>query len=435
MINRRAIRWLRAQLPELVAGGVITADNAAAIDRHYAATESRSTNFGFVILAGIGSTLVGAGIILLIAHNWDELSRPVRCVLAFLPLVCALALGFFVLLRRNDSAPWREAAAIFDVAAVGTAISLVSQTYQIQGSFAEFMRIWLLLSIPIVYLFRTNFGALAYIIGTTIWVINKSFWSSVQPGEAFFWLLLFLVVPYYAMVARRSKTSWAFRILSLALVAAGAFGLGSTVEFARTDAGAVAFAGFFALVYLVGMMWQEKGESLNALVLLGGLGIAATAIVLSFEDMWRLRADVFWSQLSIEHQLATIIALLFPAGAILLAGRSLIRGQTLYSIAAASIPLVAILARLIAFFAQDASWPAILFNVYTLVLGIEFIVRGIRAESIARANFGLLVIAALAFARFFDSDLSFVARGIGFIVVGAAFLIANLLFFRQRKHA
>ena len=88
-----------------------------------------------------------------------------------------MALGFFVLLRRNDSPAWREAAAIFDVAAVGTAISLVSQTYQIQGSFADFMRVWLLLSIPIVYLFRTNFGALAYIIGTTVWVINKSFWS------------------------------------------------------------------------------------------------------------------------------------------------------------------------------------------------------------------------------------------------------------------
>ena len=124
--NHRAIRWLRAQLPELVGGGVITAESASAIDRHYAAAEARSTNFGFVILAGIGSTLVGAGVILLIAHNWDELSRPVRCVLAFLPLVSALALGLYVLLRRNDLPAWREAAAIFDVAAVGTAISLVS---------------------------------------------------------------------------------------------------------------------------------------------------------------------------------------------------------------------------------------------------------------------------------------------------------------------
>ena len=248
-------------------------------------------------------------------------------------------------------------------------------------------------------------------------------------------MFLVLVVPYYVMVARKGKTGWAFRTLSVALVAAGAFGLGSTVDFARTDAGAVAFAGFFALIYLVGMMWQEKGESLNALALLGGLGIAVTALVLSFGDIWRLRTDVSWSQHSFEQQIATIIALLFPAAAILLAARSFLRGQVFYSVAAASIPFVAIFARLIAFFAQDTTWPALLFNVYTLVLGIEFIVRGIRAESIARANFGLLIIAALAFARFFDSDLSFVARGIGFIVVGAAFLIANLLFFRRRKHA
>jgi hypothetical protein len=36
------------------------------------------------------------------------------------------------------------------VAAVATAIALISQTYQIQGPFADFMRASLFLSIPIV---------------------------------------------------------------------------------------------------------------------------------------------------------------------------------------------------------------------------------------------------------------------------------------------
>jgi hypothetical protein len=75
---------------------------------------------------------------------------------------------------------------------------------------------------------------------------------------------------------------------------------------------------------------------------------------------------------------------------------------------------------------------ALLFNFYVLLLGIELLVRGIRAGSVARANFGLLVIAALASARFFDSDLSFVVRGVGFIAVGAGFLIAYIIFFLQR---
>ena len=96
-INRRAVRWLRGQLPELVAAGVISSENAGAIERHYASVDTRS-NFGFVILATVGAALVGAGIILLIAHNWDDLSRATRTVIAFIPLVIAHALIVFVLL-------------------------------------------------------------------------------------------------------------------------------------------------------------------------------------------------------------------------------------------------------------------------------------------------------------------------------------------------
>ena len=77
-------------------------------------------------------------------------------------------------------------------------------------------------------------------------------------------------------------------------------------------------------------------------------------------------------------------------------------------------------------------WAALLFNCYALFLGIDLLVRGIRANSIARANFGLLIIAALAIARFFDTDLNFLTRGLGFIVVGIGFLVANVIFFKRR---
>jgi hypothetical protein len=69
------------------------------------------------------------------------------------------------------------------------------------------------------------------------------------------------------------------------------------------------------------------------------------------------------------------------------------------------------------------------------LLGIELLGRGIRAGSIARANFGLLIIAALAVARFFDSDMDFSTRGVGFIVVGLGFLGANVLLFKRKATA
>ncbi len=443
--NPRAIRWLRSQLPELVAGGVINAETADAIDRHYVAAEARSINFGFVILAVIGSALVGAGIILLIAHNWDDFSRATRCGIAFLPLIAAQLLGFFVLLRRNDSPAWRESIAILDVAAVGTAIALVSQICQIQGNFADFLRIWMLLSIPIVYLFRANFGAVAYIIGSAAWALTKASWSFHRPGVMFFWVLLVLIMPFYGAIIRRGRAGWGFHVLSLALIVAGATGLAVTVEFANCEVEAVAFAGFFTTVYLVGMRWQDDGRrSLNVLSVIGGIGIAVTAVVLSFEDAWNLRAGFFTTGLSLEQKMAVTIALLFPATAIALAIWGFARGKFFYSLTTACLPIVAVVARLMAGWGPDQGdsadhrspfAAAVLFNLYALVLGIELMVRGIRAGSVLRANFGLLVIAGLALARFFDSDLSFVIRGVGFIVVGAGFLIANLFFFRRQGRA
>jgi CNT family concentrative nucleoside transporter len=154
--NQRAVRWLRAELPALVSSGTISDESAKAIERYYEASAGGSRKTGVVLLAAVGSILVAAGFVLLIAHNWDDFSRPVRSVIAFLPLIAAQALSVFVLMRRNESKAWRECAAIFNVAGVGTAISLVSQTYQIHGSLANFIFVWMLLSLPLVYLMRTS---------------------------------------------------------------------------------------------------------------------------------------------------------------------------------------------------------------------------------------------------------------------------------------
>lgn len=183
------MRWLRGQLPDLVASGTITAADADAIARYYEGAEARRTNFGFVLLASVGSALVGAGIVLLIAHNWDELAREIRTFIAFLPLLIAQALAVFVLLRRNESGPWREAIAVLDIGAVAASISLIGQTYQIQGSFPEFLQTWLLLILPVVYILRTTLGAIVYMGGAVLWLLNRFEIFSAAKSPNFFWLL------------------------------------------------------------------------------------------------------------------------------------------------------------------------------------------------------------------------------------------------------
>src|SRR5919112_153704 len=96
--DRSGIRWLRAELPDLVARGVLTAEAADSLRQHYSETDPGAPRrIGFLLSAILGSLLVGAGIILLVAHNWDFLSRPVRCAIAFAPLAVSQALAVFVL--------------------------------------------------------------------------------------------------------------------------------------------------------------------------------------------------------------------------------------------------------------------------------------------------------------------------------------------------
>jgi hypothetical protein len=427
-----------------VASGTISAENARAIEQYYATHTAPSRNIAFVLLAVVGSALVAAGFILLIAHNWDEFSRPVRSVFAFVPLIASQLLTAFVLWRRDRSQPWRESAAIFNVAGIGTAISLVSQTYQLHGSLANFILVWMLLSLPLIYLLRTTLGAVAYVAGAVVWVMVREKLRGFDP--TFFWLLFALVVPHFVWRYRRDRASAETSALAIALAIAAAIGLGYTADFTGANLGVLAFAGFFALVYICAIEFFPSAESdrLHPLALLGGLAIGTMTIVLTFEDTWRRRSAPAWPSGG-SQTFGAVLELALPIAAISLAVWLFVRGRIRFSVLAAAFPAVVAAGWLIVSLCEypygygtttrcDMA-AAVLMNVYALGLGVELIVRGLRAQSMARANFGLLVIAALAIARFLDSDLSFIVRAIGFIVIGLGFLFTNFMLFKKRSAA
>jgi hypothetical protein len=159
--------------------------------------------------------------------------------------------------------------------------------------------------------------------------------------------------------------------------------------------------------------------------------------------VWRYKDGLFWPE-DFPHAMSAAIQLSFPIAAIALAVWSFVRRRVQFSVLAAAFPVVAGLGWFLASRCTRPTrwsdtdcdlWAAILLNVYALGLGVELIARGLRANSTARTNFGLLVIAALAIARFFDSDLSFVTRAIGFIVIGVGFILTNVVLFKKRSAA
>lgn len=439
--DRSGTRWLLAELPALVANGVLTPEAAEALRQHYSAFPSDPPRrLGFILSAILGSLLVGAGIILLVAHNWDFLGRPIRCAIAFTPLVLSVVLGIFVLLRRNESTAWREASAILNVAAVGTAIALVSQTYQIQGDFARFILVWMLLALPIVYLFRTAVGLSAYFIGATIWV-----WSSkngdflgARPNDLWVWPILFLGVPLFVLFLRQNRNGPAALLALIALAIAAAFSLGQTDEIGAQSFWRCSFAAFWAVVYLVGavLFHDWRATRPHPFVAIGWIGILSLTIVLSFQDAWRSRAwqtavdfipQHYPDALAAGIQIAWVLAALFFAAYAVWKRRD-------ENLAPAVLTPLTVIAWVLAKRSGEVV-PSLLLNLFALGLGVFTLLRGVRAGRIFEANLGMLVIAILATARFFDNDLEFVVRGIAFIAIGLGFLITNLVVFKRRARA
>src|SRR5207342_2881957 len=108
-MDRRHIEWINRELPDLVADGVLSPEAAARLRDHYGAASTTPRRPWALVAFGIlGAVLIGAGIILLLAHNWDSFSRELRTVLAFMPLVITQALAGWVLWTGKQGAAWRE---------------------------------------------------------------------------------------------------------------------------------------------------------------------------------------------------------------------------------------------------------------------------------------------------------------------------------------
>lgn len=164
-------------IPELVKADVISQETADKIRDYYRKQGGQSTNRLFIVFGILGAILVGLGIILIIAHNWDELSRTTKILLAFLPLLVGQVLCGFVLLKKQDSVAWRESGTSFLFFTVGASISLVSQIYNIPGNLSSFLLTWMLLCLPLIYVMRSSIASLLYLIGITYYACEASYWT------------------------------------------------------------------------------------------------------------------------------------------------------------------------------------------------------------------------------------------------------------------
>ncbi len=423
--KKKYVRWLYDQLPVLKEKGILTEQQAEAIRTHYGPAGDKP-NWATTIIAILGALLIGGGIILIFAYNWEDLSRGWRTVLSFAPLVLAQLLYGYAFFRRSGSPAWVEGASTFLLLMIGACIALISQTYHIAGDLDQYLLIWALLSIPLLYLMNASLPALLYLVGIAWWVTMK---DGTESECVFYWGLLAAAIPHLAYNLRAERSPLRRNVLGWGLILTLSVTWWWVIE---PEIRAYSFVGTALLLssfYLLGRHLHPQRQTLIRMpfrtVTIAGMYIFLLVLTFRLEfdpnTFSTLISGLYYDPWAARINLLVLIGLAIAYIFLFLTGVAN-RGPVEQS--AALFPFIIIFYVLIQ--TAGSLRPAmVLANLAALGFGLAFLVSGFRDHHMGRVNVGLLFVLLLAAVRFFDTDWSFVVKGIAFVLLGIAFLGAN----------
>jgi hypothetical protein len=330
-----------------------------------------------------------------------------------------------------DNVAWKECAATFLFFSVGACISLISQIYHISGTLSGFLFVWMLLTVPLVYLFSSFAVTLLYIGGVTWYACIVGYG---YPSQVPYWYFLFMIilVPAYLRIWKNKPDGNAVIILNWLMASSFACCLGA---FSPSNGQfEFIFAGYITLTlyYLVGTgeTHARRMVMANSFFTLGLSGILVILMLWSFEWLWNDMDPLRSLSYFLVSPFAYISVLLFFLVAYLLIKRHAGRGgEPIDPVGFSSyLFLLAIL-----LFHQLPKAGVLVINLWLLLIALYYIRKGSLRAHLGILNFGLLIITALALFRFFDESIPFVWRGIIFLLTGVGIFAANIIIIKRKK--
>lgn len=430
---------IQKDLQELVDAKVISQETAAGIERYYANRSQPASNRFTIVLSILGALLVGLGVVLVIAHNWDELGILPKTVFAFLPMLLGQALCLYTLLKQKENTAWRESSAVLLFFGVGSCISLISQIYHMGGELSAFLLTWMLLTVPLMYIMPSYITGLLYIAGISWYACLLGYFNRSGLQPFLFLPLLLLAAPAWIQLFRHKRDGNLFVLYNWFLAASITLVLGTFIPGNEDSArGFLCYLTLFALYYVAGTSPVFRGQRLfaNPYLLIAVPALAGILLFWTYSYPWMIWNDE-------ENHPSVFLYLLLAAMAGLLAATiRRYKKQGWQGISPVEFsPFVFLVAILItnrnipaASYDSYVAMPGVfIINLWVLVLGIYFTRRGSIQQHFGILNLGLLIIASLALLRFFDDRIPFVWRGIFFLATGIGFFAANYLLIKKKR--
>jgi len=392
--------------------------------------KNAANNTVFILFGIIGSILIGLGISLMVAENWDHISRPIKTILAFMPVAIALCLVLFTLLKRFENDAWRESTAAFWALAPGASISLIAQIYQIQGGTDGFVLLWVAMAAPVMFVLRSNAAWTLIWLGTTWYGVLQYARHDIGHSMHHYWWMLALVLVFVwrFVLVKNASTLFAkvagYLLPMLFIPVLGIFGL---------EAGVWTFLLYFVLFQLyihfcsIDLADFPDGWKTGFLNL-GFSGAIVLLFVFSYKFSMKNLANEFTLQHLDKSKFAVFEIVLFNLIYLAASIKLFVNQKWNFTHILYPIWLICILVGKF-----DPEVGQLLDNVFILVLGCIMIWRGVEHLNFLWLNAGMVFIVLLIILRFFDFNLSFFIRGVVFILLGVGFFIGNKIVMEQKN--
>lgn len=424
----------RKHLPEWVREGIITGEQAGQIEAWLEARQGRGIS-PLTVLAAIGSLMTGIGILLIVAHNWDQMPHAARLFFALLPAVLGAALTAFAVLKKSGSTAWNESAGILHLAGLGASVSLISQVYQISGSMESFLLIWLLLAAPVMFLTRSMAAGFLFLLLATGFAGAAGY--SFRPQASvlhYLWMLAawaaftWQSLKFNRHAAWYNAFSWLFP-LSVCL-AVGTSGRHSAEPAWLWQLYTVLMGCFLWAAPFFSRRFPSLSR--NGLTILPRLGLLIIVTLFSYKFFWK---DLFYDELFRNNNFLREPGFWVSVGAWMALAAVSIRQYmlNLQTVAAETWVALAFVLSVWLFGKLSPEAGTLLTNALLIITGFYLLRKGIKADRLDQLNYGMLWLAVFVVCRFFDFKLGYLFRGLFFIALGLILFGVNYYLLRQRK--
>jgi uncharacterized membrane protein len=340
-------------------------------------------------LAIIGALVIGFGVILFFAANWDEIARPLRVALLLVGEAAFFGAGFYLTEVRRAYLHVGHAFVFLGVLLFGASIFLVGQMYHVQAHDPLGFLLWSAGALAVAVLVRSGPIAALAIITFLAWTIHEL----ISLDEV-------------------SDQDLA-RVLPVLFILAGSalYGLGTGLS-PRLEA----------------LRFVRPMRMLGYATL--ALGIFALTFRFLFEEAeFDSRGQA--TNLAVVKVLLWAFAVAAVAGAASIGLRLQSRRTAIYE--ALTLGAVSILGLIAVYATGSATGYALLFNAALAVVALGAIVAGLINDEVWLANGGIVWVAIDVIARFLDPEWSMLQRATVFLLAGTAILLGAAFLERRRS--